>query len=52
MLLMLVAVCFRLDSSPCSGPEPAWFRYRLPECHAVSWAWMWCGWQDDAGRVL
>lgn len=49
---MLDTVCFRSDPSPRPGPEPAWFGGRLPERLKVSWAWVWCGWQGDAGGLL
>ena len=49
---MLATVCSRPDSSPCPGPEPAWFGGRLPECLAVSWAWVWRGRQGNAGGLL
>lgn len=49
---MLATVCFRHDPSPCPGPEPAWFGGRLPERLTVSWAWVWCGWQGNAGGLL
>lgn len=51
-LLIMAAVCFRHDPSSCPGPEPAWFGGRLPERLTVSWAWVWCSWQGNAGGLL